>query len=46
MEGKVLEAKAQYERAGVLAKKVGFGEGVVNARAGLRRVMEVQKRGG
>jgi tetratricopeptide (TPR) repeat protein len=43
MEGKIEEARRKYEEAASLAKAVGFAEGSVNARAGLRRLKEVEK---
>lgn len=43
MEGKLQEAKKQYELAATLARKAGFVEGSTNAKAGLRRIMEVAK---
>jgi hypothetical protein len=45
MEGRTGEARQKYEEAAALAKKVGFAEGQTNARAGLRRVKEMEKRG-
>lgn len=44
MEGKTAEARRQYEEAAALAKKMGFTEGVANARAGLKRVKELEKK--
>ncbi|EUC28763.1 hypothetical protein COCCADRAFT_8901 [Bipolaris zeicola 26-R-13] len=44
MEGKTAEARKQYEEAAALAKKMGFTEGVANARAGLKRVKELEKK--
>jgi hypothetical protein len=44
MEGKVGEARQRYEEAAALAKKMGFAEGLTNARAGLKRVKEMEKR--
>lgn len=44
MEGRAGEARQKYEEAAALAKKVGFSEGLTNARAGLRRVKEMEKK--
>jgi hypothetical protein len=43
MEGKVKEAREQYEAAAKMAKAVGFVEGNANARAGLMRLKDVEK---
>jgi hypothetical protein len=43
MEGKKEDAKAQYEQAEKLSKKLKFEEGKVNARAGLARLRNFQK---
>jgi hypothetical protein len=43
MEGKVKEAQQKYEEAASLAKAVGFSEGQTNARAGLKRLKELEK---
>lgn len=45
MEGKIKEAKQQYQEAASLAKSMGFADGQANARAGLRRLMELEKNG-
>ncbi|OAL53713.1 hypothetical protein IQ07DRAFT_532155, partial [Pyrenochaeta sp. DS3sAY3a] len=42
MEGRLSEARGRYEEAERLARKVGFREGVGNARAGVKRVGEVE----
>lgn len=44
MEGKLAEARRQYEQAAALAKKMGFAEGVANAKAGLQRIKELEKK--
>lgn len=44
MEGKVEQARQQYEMAAVLAKSLGFKEGQVNARAGLKRLKSLEKK--
>ncbi|USP81634.1 hypothetical protein yc1106_08908 [Curvularia clavata] len=44
MEGKLLDARRQYEQAAALAKKMGFAEGVANAKAGLQRIKELEKK--
>lgn len=44
MQGKVEEARRQYEEASSLAKKLGFTEGVANARAGLKRMKDMGKK--
>lgn len=44
MEGKIKEAKQQYQEAATMAKSMGFAEGQTNARAGLRRLMELEKK--
>jgi hypothetical protein len=44
MEGKVKEARQKYEEAVGLAKAIGFSEGLTNAKAGLRRVKEMEKK--
>ncbi|KAF2801021.1 hypothetical protein K505DRAFT_291475 [Melanomma pulvis-pyrius CBS 109.77] len=38
MEGRVAEARQKYEEAASLSKAVGFTEGQVNARSGLKRL--------
>ncbi|KAF2830381.1 hypothetical protein CC86DRAFT_452823 [Ophiobolus disseminans] len=43
MEGKVAEARQRYEEAASLARAMGFAEGQVAARAGLKRLKEVEK---
>lgn len=43
MEGKINEARQKYEEAAGLAKSLGFKEGQVNARAGLKRLKEMEK---
>jgi tetratricopeptide (TPR) repeat protein len=43
MEGKIKEARQKYEEAAGLAKSLGFKEGQVNARAGLKRLKEMEK---
>ena len=45
MEGKIGEAKRKYEEAAQLAKKVGFAEGVTNARAGVKRCKDGERKG-
>ena len=45
MEGKISEARQKYEEAASLAKKISFSEGLTNARAGLKRVKELEKKG-
>lgn len=44
MEGKIPEARSLFEEAGRLSKKVGFKEGQGNAKAGLKRCLEAEKR--
>lgn len=44
MEGKIKEAKQKYEEAASLAKAMGFSEGLTNAKLGLRRLQEVEKK--
>ncbi|KAI4654236.1 uncharacterized protein J4E78_007281 [Alternaria triticimaculans] len=44
MEGKIGEARRKYEEAAGLAKKIGFGEGVAEARAGVKRCREAEKK--
>lgn len=43
MEGRIKEAKQKYEEASKLSRSVGFAEGQANAKAGLRRLMEMEK---
>lgn len=45
MEGKVADAKRMYTEAVGLSKKIGFSDGTTNAKAGLRRVREMEKGG-
>lgn len=44
MEGKIKEARQKYEEAASLAKAMGFSEGQTNARAGLKRLKEMEKK--
>ncbi|KNG49776.1 tpr domain-containing protein [Stemphylium lycopersici] len=44
MEGKISEARQKYEEAASLAKKMSFSEGLTNARAGLKRLKELEKK--
>jgi hypothetical protein len=44
MEGKIGEARQKYEEAAALAKKTRFSEGLTNARAGLKRLKEMEKK--
>jgi hypothetical protein len=44
MEGKISEARQKYEEAASLAKKMSFSEGLTNARAGLKRLKEMEKK--
>ncbi|CAO2655496.1 Nn.00g042990.m01.CDS01 [Neocucurbitaria sp. VM-36] len=46
MEGKIKEARQKYEEAASLAKAMGFADGTTNARAGLKRLKELEKRAG
>lgn len=43
MEGKIKEARQKYEEAANLAKSLGFKEGQINARAGLKRLKELKQ---
>jgi hypothetical protein len=43
MEGKLGEARQRYEEAANLAKKMGFKDGLVNARAGIKRCKDLEK---
>ncbi|KAL1594419.1 hypothetical protein SLS60_010179 [Paraconiothyrium brasiliense] len=43
MEGKIQDARRKYKDAEQLAKKVGFQEGQVNAKAGIVRLKELEK---
>ena len=43
MEGKLGEARQRYEEAASLAKKMGFKDGLVNARAGIKRCKDLEK---
>lgn len=45
MEGNIKEAKGKYGEAARLAKALGFVEGQTNARAGLARLKEMEKKG-
>ncbi|KAJ4318535.1 hypothetical protein N0V94_004392 [Neodidymelliopsis sp. IMI 364377] len=45
MEGRIKDAKKKYEEAASLAKSMGFTEGQTNARAGLKRLKEMEKKG-
>ena len=40
MDGDLVEARRRYEEARGLSKAIGFAEGVVNAKKGLKRVGE------
>jgi propanediol dehydratase small subunit len=44
MEGKVKEARQKYEEAASLAKAMRFADGLANARAGLVRLKELEKK--
>lgn len=44
MEGRIKEARQKYEEASKLSKSVGFAEGQANAKAGLKRLMELERR--
>lgn len=44
MEGKINEARQKYEEASKLSKAVGFAEGTTNAKAGLKRLMEMERK--
>jgi hypothetical protein len=44
MEGKVQEARQKYEEAESMAKATGFVEGRTNARAGMKRLKELEKK--
>jgi hypothetical protein len=44
MEGKISEARQKYEEAAALAKRTRFAEGLTNARAGLKRLKEMEKK--
>ncbi|XPS69620.1 hypothetical protein M3J09_001882 [Ascochyta lentis] len=44
MEGRIQDAKRKYEEAAALAKSMGFSEGQTNARAGLKRLKDMEKR--
>lgn len=43
MEGKITEARQKYEEASRLAKSIGFKEGQLNARSGMKRLLEAEK---
>jgi hypothetical protein len=43
IEGKIVEARQKYEEAASLAKSIGFADGQTAARAGLKRLKEVEK---
>lgn len=43
MEGKIKEARQKYEEAARLAKSIGFKDGQINARAGLKRLKELER---
>ncbi|KAF2874418.1 hypothetical protein BDV95DRAFT_604599 [Massariosphaeria phaeospora] len=43
MEGKINEARQKYDEAASLAKKAGFAQGQANAKAGLKRLKELEK---
>lgn len=44
MEGKLKEAEQKYKEAASLSKSLGFTEGQTNARAGLKRVKELERK--
>lgn len=44
MEGKVEQARQKYDEAAALAKTLGFKEGQVNARAGLKRLKALESK--
>ncbi|KAF2036424.1 hypothetical protein EK21DRAFT_52141 [Setomelanomma holmii] len=44
MEGKIKQARQKYEEASSLAKAMGFADGQTNARAGLKRLKELEKK--
>lgn len=44
MEGRLKEAKERYQEAASLAKKLGFAEGVTNAKAGVTRCKDAEKK--
>lgn len=44
MEGSIKEARQKYEEAASLAKSMGFAEGQTNARAGLKRLKEMERK--
>jgi hypothetical protein len=43
IEGKIVEARQKYEEAASLAKSISFADGQTAARAGLKRLKEVEK---
>jgi hypothetical protein len=44
MEGKIQEARQKYQEAASMAKAMGFAEGQHNARSGLSRLKEMEKK--
>jgi hypothetical protein len=44
MEGRIAEARMKYNEASSLAKKAGFKDGVANAKEGLKRLKELEKK--
>jgi len=44
MEGNIKEARQKYEEAAKFAKAAGFAEGQTNAKAGLKRLKELEKK--
>lgn len=44
MEGRIKEARQKYEEAAGLAKSMGFSEGQTNARAGLKRLKDLENK--
>lgn len=44
MEGRWKEAKEKYQEAAGLAKKLGFTEGVTNAKAGMKRCKDAENK--
>lgn len=43
MEGRLKEARQKYDEAVNLAKSIGFADGLTNAKAGLKRVKDLEK---
>jgi tetratricopeptide (TPR) repeat protein len=43
MEGKIKEARQKYEEAVSLSKKMSFADGTTAAKAGLRRLKDMEK---